>query len=294
MHQQKNRATTGHNDAWDGASVVRQLDGASVVHQLLSTLLVTTCRYFIEKLVGLGADDGVALNRILFSVFFLMGVHPIIFSSLMVPSLRSSNNVRHVLYCCPVPCAHVSHRAVDPEGVDVVAQGLVQVPAWPFLVASFVIGIFGIFPYICVWQPRVEKNLSPPASEELELGFGRFFMRGLESRWLPGFNLAVAAALLYYGLSAGIPEWNRYSQLFDESKFVHVMSIDLIMCTALQPFLLSVDAEARGWEPRSVGVPVLSFLPFVGPLVYLLLRPITVRGANTEDAPNEGAGAPDA
>lgn len=45
--------------------------------------------YFIVKLVGLGVDDGVPLNTILSSIFFLMGIYPIIFGSLMIPSARS-------------------------------------------------------------------------------------------------------------------------------------------------------------------------------------------------------------
>lgn len=51
------------------------------------------CRYFIEKLVGLGVNDGVPLNPILVSVFLLMGIYPVILASLGTPSLRSANKV---------------------------------------------------------------------------------------------------------------------------------------------------------------------------------------------------------
>jgi hypothetical protein len=50
-------------------------------------------RYFIEKLVGLGVDDGVPINSVLFSVFNLMGIYPVVFASLMLPAARSSNKV---------------------------------------------------------------------------------------------------------------------------------------------------------------------------------------------------------
>lgn len=50
--------------------------------------------YFIEKLANLGEDDGVAMNTVLVSVFNLMGIYPIIYSALLIPSARSKNNVR--------------------------------------------------------------------------------------------------------------------------------------------------------------------------------------------------------
>jgi hypothetical protein len=51
------------------------------------------CRYYIEKFIGIGVDDGVPINAVLFSVFFLMGVLPLALSSLIVPSARSANKV---------------------------------------------------------------------------------------------------------------------------------------------------------------------------------------------------------
>ena len=82
-----------------------------------------------------------------------------------------------------------------------------------------------------------------------------------------------AGGLLTSALTAGISEWNGYIQYFDESRFVHVMSLDFLALTLSAPFFMSWDAQMRGWEQRGVGVPVLSLLPLVGPCVYLMLRP---------------------
>lgn len=51
--------------------------------------------YFIEKLVGLGANDGVKVNTVLANMSFLMGVWPAIFSALLLPSGKSGNKVDH-------------------------------------------------------------------------------------------------------------------------------------------------------------------------------------------------------
>jgi hypothetical protein len=50
--------------------------------------------YFIEKLVGLGVDDGVALNAVFFCLFNIMGVWPAVYAALLTPSGRSANGVR--------------------------------------------------------------------------------------------------------------------------------------------------------------------------------------------------------
>lgn len=47
-------------------------------------------QYFLEKLVGLGVDDGVPINPVFFSLFNLMGIYPVIYGSLMIPSARGS------------------------------------------------------------------------------------------------------------------------------------------------------------------------------------------------------------
>lgn len=64
-----------------------------------------------------------------------------------------------------------------------------------------------------------------------------------------------------------------FLQLFDESKLVHASTIDFALFTLLTPFWMANDAEGRDWAPRSQLVPLLSFVPVVGPLIYLLLRP---------------------
>ena len=51
--------------------------------------------YLIQQLVGLLSEaNGLRMNTILFDVFYLMGVYPCIFASLLVPSARSASKVR--------------------------------------------------------------------------------------------------------------------------------------------------------------------------------------------------------
>jgi hypothetical protein len=62
--------------------------------------------YFLEKLVGLGVEDGVQLNVIVQQLFLIMGVWPLVYTALLVPSGKSNNGV----------------------------------PSWPFLTLSYAFG----------------------------------------------------------------------------------------------------------------------------------------------------------
>lgn len=70
---------------------------------------------------------------------------------------------------------------------------------------------------------------------------------------------------------AGGAEWASYFKLFDESRFVHVTTIDFLLLTAFMPFWIANDAEFRG----KFGDTALLFglVPVIGPALYLFLRP---------------------
>ena len=50
--------------------------------------------YFLEKLLGLGANDGVAVNTVFTRLCWLMGVWPAVYASLLLPSAKSGNKVQ--------------------------------------------------------------------------------------------------------------------------------------------------------------------------------------------------------
>jgi hypothetical protein len=41
-----------------------------------------------------------------------------------------------------------------------------QLPAWPFVSASFGVGVFALLPYFAFWRPAKDQTL-PPKKEEL-------------------------------------------------------------------------------------------------------------------------------
>ena len=193
--------------------------------------------YFVRKLVGLGEADGVAINTVFTSLFNAMGVWPAVYAALLIPAARSRTGL----------------------------------PAWPFVSASFFLGFFALGPYLALWTPD-PAAVAPPTRDELgKGGIGSLCVRALESRWTAGGLAAVAALQLGLAASAGPAAWVDYGRLFDESRFVHVTTLDFLTLSALAPFWVANDAGRRGATPA--WLPALGFLPLLGPALYLVLRP---------------------
>ncbi|KAJ9169915.1 hypothetical protein P3X46_018058 [Hevea brasiliensis] len=91
----------------------------------------STDEYFLRKLLNLKGDDGFEMNQVLVSLWYIMGLWPLVFSMLLLPTGRSSKS---------------------------------KIPVWPFLVLSCFGGAYGLLPYFVLWRPP------PPPVEESELG----------------------------------------------------------------------------------------------------------------------------
>jgi hypothetical protein len=136
-------------------------------------------------------------------------------------------------------------------------------PGW-FCAASFGVGAFAILPYLALRQPNSTTN--PAASRMLKI---------LDSRWFALLLTAGAGTLLFYGLSQG--DWIDFVQQWQTKRFIHVMSLDFLMLSALFPVLAQDDVARRGGADW---LWVLCFVPLVGALAYLCLRPALALGVD--------------
>uniref|UniRef100_A0A6N2N9K0 Cardiolipin synthase N-terminal domain-containing protein n=1 Tax=Salix viminalis TaxID=40686 RepID=A0A6N2N9K0_SALVM len=87
--------------------------------------------YFLEKLLNLKGDDGFRMNSVLVSLWYIMGLWPLVYSMLLLPTGSSSKT---------------------------------KIPVWPFLILSCFGGAYALLPYFILWTPP------PPPVEENELG----------------------------------------------------------------------------------------------------------------------------
>ncbi|BFG25890.1 hypothetical protein CerSpe_121640 [Prunus speciosa] len=119
--------------------------------------------YFLKKLLNLKGDDGFRMNEILVSVWYLMGLWPLVYSMLLLPTGRSSKS---------------------------------KVPVWPFLILSFFGGVYALLPYFVLWRPP------PPPVDESELRkWPLNFLESKLTAWIS--LAAGLGIVIYAGLADG-------------------------------------------------------------------------------------------
>lgn len=134
-----------------------------------------------------------------------------------------------------------------------------KIPAWPFAVCSFGVGAFALLPYLALR----EANPKFTGSKDIVLKI-------FDSRWL-GVALTIGTlVLLSFGLLKG--DWADFIQQWQNSRFIHVMTLDFCLLCLLFPALLGDDMARRGMKNSSVFWAV-ALVPLVGSLLYLCLRP---------------------
>ncbi|KAI8102670.1 hypothetical protein M9434_005469 [Picochlorum sp. BPE23] len=197
-------------------------------------------QYFLRKFLNL-EDDGVSINTVFTSLFYVMGLWPLIYTSLLIPA-----------------------------GMR---KGL---PVFPFVALSYAIGAFGLLPWMALWGPSTSDDGGPPnmppGGQDVE-GFKNSITRGMESPITAWGILGGTLYCLWSAAVAGSGQWNDYLQLFSVSRFVHVTSIDFTTLCLLAPFWMENDAKLRRWEGKDTLLPILACFPVLGPALYLVLRP---------------------
>jgi len=139
-----------------------------------------------------------------------------------------------------------------------------RLATWPFVLAMMGVGGFALLPYLALRREgAVDRGPS-------------WVHRVLRHRAVGALCAAALVALGVWGAvrgSAGV-----FADLFARNRFVHVMTLDLVLCGLLMPYAVSLvrqheRVEAPGWARWVVWV------PWVGaPLWCALVR----RGERTE------------
>ncbi len=140
--------------------------------------------------------------------------------------------------------------------IDGVGQ---KIPAWPFVVGSFAVGAFVLLPYLALRHPN--PTFPGPKSKLLSL---------LDSPWTGRVLSLGSVVLIGYGLLNG--NWGDFAQQWQTSRFIHVMSLDFCMLSAVVSPLVKDDmARRQFYHPSLFWIAVL--IPLLGVAFYLSVRP---------------------
>ncbi|MCO5564686.1 hypothetical protein L7F22_018353 [Adiantum nelumboides] len=145
-----------------------------------------------------------------------------------------------------------------------------KIPIWPFTSLSVFVGAFALLPYFGLWQPP------PPKVSKEEI-------QGWPLKILDSKISAIVVAIAGFGLigtaaTAGVESWVEFLKYFNSSRFIHIMSLDFMALSSLAPFWVFNDMEVRKWSNKGYWVPALACIPFLGPALYLILRPSLSEG----------------
>lgn len=125
----------------------------------------------------------------------------------------------------------------------------------PFSAASFAIGAFAILPYLALRHASGKVTATS-------------LRKILDARWLgPAIGMGTIG-LLIYGYTQG--NWSDFRQTWQTQRFIHIMSLDFLMLSALFPILAKDDLHRRAGQSWLWWI---TFVPLVGAIVYLSLRP---------------------
>ncbi|MDZ8086766.1 MAG: hypothetical protein RMY16_14590 [Nostoc sp. DedQUE12b] len=176
-----------------------------------------------------------AINPIILSLFSLVGIWLLIYSSLLF------------------------------------IDGRMQlIPFWPFAVASVGSGVIGLLPYLALRKPNQQFS-----------GQKDVFLSLLDSRFYGIVLTFSTVVVLVYGFAFG--DWGDYVQQFQNDRFINGMSLAFCLFYLLFPTVVGDDMARRRFPDTQVFLAVV-FVPLLGSLAYLCLRPPLVLSSISEES----------
>jgi hypothetical protein len=131
-------------------------------------------------------------------------------------------------------------------------------PAGLIIALMSAVGAFALLPYLALrgTEPVIVRSIP-------------WWVKLFDSRWLA---LILGAGLAFL-IGTGLPgDAGAFFQQWQQERFVHVMSLDFLVLTALLPAMVAYDMVRRGIKaPYYFWLSVL--MPLGGAVIYLVLRP---------------------
>ncbi|MDR9404333.1 MAG: DUF2834 domain-containing protein [Halothece sp. Uz-M2-17] len=150
-----------------------------------------------------------------------------------------------------LPLMYAPLLLIDGKGQKLVAS--------PFVILSFAVGAFALLPYFAFREPKL-----PFPGEK------SWLLKILDSRVFAVLLTTAFILILIPGLSDG--NWNDFLMQWQNSRFIHVMSLDFCVLVLLFPAILKTDMSRRGIS-ESPFFNTLIWMPLVGTLLYFCTRP---------------------
>lgn len=133
-----------------------------------------------------------------------------------------------------------------------------KLPAWIFTFLSFGVGAFAILPYLAFREPDFSQEKT------------NWFIKILDFRLINLLLVILFVVIFTSGIIEG--DWNEFVVQWQNSRFIHVMSLDFCLLILLFPALLLDDLSRRQIN-HSLFFKTIIWIPLIGTFLYLCLRP---------------------
>lgn len=134
-----------------------------------------------------------------------------------------------------------------------------ELPFWIFAIASVATGVIGLLPYLALREQNEHFS-----------GSKNQFLQILDSRLTALYIITIVVALATYTIIAG--DWADFVEQFLSLRFVNVMTVAVGLFWLCFPSIVGDDLARRGMKKGQI-LTGITFIPLVGALAYLFLRP---------------------
>ena len=137
------------------------------------------------------------------------------------------------------------------------------VPSWPFVLASFGLGMYAMMPYFAL---RGVKKKKPKTKKTL-------FIKIIDSRILGIIISELGRAITMYGIIAAsiLGKWGVFADSFLNIRLIQVTTIDFALLALFFPIVIWSDMKRRGW--KNLKLFILFSIPLFGSFLYLTIKP---------------------
>ena len=137
-----------------------------------------------------------------------------------------------------------------------------KIPAYPFIIASFVLGIYALLPYFSLRQSNTNWN-----------GKKNWLLKIIDSRLIA--ILLTIAITIFTILGFIYGNLTDFIWQFKTSQLINLMTWDFLLLCLSFPLIIKDDLRRRGINKQNL-LWLLIYLPLFGTLIYLCLKPTSL------------------
>lgn len=137
------------------------------------------------------------------------------------------------------------------------------IPSWPFVLASFGLGMYVMMPYFALRKVKKKKTKSKKT----------LFIKIIDSRILGIILSELGRAIALYGIIAAsiLGKWGVFADSFLNVRLIQLSTVDFALLTLFYPIAIWSDMKRRNW--KNLMLFILFCIPLFGSFLYLTIKP---------------------